>query len=156
MLRKKYVVQKSFRIDDDLESDLALLAELTNRSQNDLVNLSIKDFLLENKNWFLQAAIIEYFSEVLEYGNDAPEKPFSMQGLTIKLITDDEDKIKCIFKREINGEIIDEGEDEYKGLEGQQKLRKALLSYGVYLNAENEEAQKYLDNRLNYTDYVTI
>ena len=44
IVRKKYVVQKSFRIDQRLEYDMSLLAELTNRSQNDLVNAAIEGF----------------------------------------------------------------------------------------------------------------
>ncbi len=49
IVRKKYVVQKSFRIDQRLEYDMSLLAELTNRSQNDLVNAAIEGFLQDLK-----------------------------------------------------------------------------------------------------------
>ena len=49
IVRKKYVVQKSFRIDQRLEYDMSLLAELTNRSQNELVNAAIEGFLQDLK-----------------------------------------------------------------------------------------------------------
>ena len=41
-LPKKYVVQKSFRIDAKLEKDLEYLSNKLNRPQNELVNLSLE------------------------------------------------------------------------------------------------------------------
>ena len=59
-VRKKYVVQKSFRIDEKVERDLGILAELTDRSQNDLVNVAITELLQDNKDYFLQVAVLEH------------------------------------------------------------------------------------------------
>ncbi len=41
MLSKKIIVQKSFRIEANMEKDLELLSQRLNRPQNELVNAAL-------------------------------------------------------------------------------------------------------------------
>lgn len=49
-LSKKYVVQKSFRIESGLESRLEFLAKKLNRPQNDLVNAALDELVSEHSD----------------------------------------------------------------------------------------------------------
>ena len=42
LVRNKKQVQKSFRIDEDVERDLGLLSQITGRSQNELANVALE------------------------------------------------------------------------------------------------------------------
>lgn len=63
-LTKKEVVQKSYRIDKELEQSLEKLSKILNRSQNDLVNYALKLLFEDNKNWFFKDYIEEVAKEL--------------------------------------------------------------------------------------------
>ena len=51
-VRAKRQVQKSFRIDENVERDLGVLAKITERSQNELANVALEELLQDNKDTF--------------------------------------------------------------------------------------------------------
>lgn len=64
MLEKKDVVQKSFRIDKKLDIALSELADILNRSQNELVDYAIRLLIKENGKWFADAFVDEYYHKI--------------------------------------------------------------------------------------------
>ena len=65
MLERKDIVQKSFRIDRKLDIALAELSEILNRSQNELIDHAIRLLIRENKKWFSDKFVNEYFEKIL-------------------------------------------------------------------------------------------
>ncbi len=156
-VRKKYVVQKSFRIDRRLEYDTYLLAELTNRSQNDLVNIAIEGILQDNAEWILQNAIVEQFQTVIEKTYEEYNRIFKMGG--VQVILDEEDSFYniCIsIKRGI--ESID---DEYEKRisisdeDAEEELKELLRYVGSYIDPESKDSIEYMKKRVDYSDYTT-
>ena len=65
MLERKHIVQKSFRIDRKLDIALAELSEILNRSQNELIDHAIRLLIRENKKWFSDKFVNEYFEKIV-------------------------------------------------------------------------------------------
>ena len=65
MLERKDIVQKSFRIDRKLDIALAELSEILNRSQNELIDHAIRLLIRENKKWFSDKFVNEYFEKIV-------------------------------------------------------------------------------------------
>lgn len=155
ILRKKNMVQKSFRIDQRLEFDLALLAELTNKSQNDLVNFALEEFLLNNAKWFIDNAIVEHYSPIFEYTGEDYEPRFKMDGVVVEL--NDEDgfyKVHYVVTKE--NEIV---EDYEKNIsistdEAEENLKHCLRYIASYIDIRSEDAKQYLKERLDYKDFT--
>lgn len=157
LARKKYVVQKSFRIDQRLEYDMCLLAELTHRSQNDLVNAAIDGFLQDNAEWILQNAIVEQFAPIFEYTGEDYEPVFKMGGVEVIISERDNGyyKVNIVIKR--GTENSDNEYEKYISVsddDAEEQLKKLLRYVGSYINSESEDAKEYLKNRVNYSDYV--
>jgi len=154
MLKKKYVVQKSFRINQELELDLGLLAELTNRTQNDLVNNAIENCIIENKYWIGTNIIVEHYSPIFDATGEEYDDVFTMQNLKVDLQYGSGEFI-------ISYEAVEDGEDvkyekriPYSG-DGEFKEHdelKACLRYLAmeHLDFEKEDMINYLKERLNY------
>lgn len=155
IVRKKYVVQKSFRIDQRLEYDMSLLAELTNRSQNDLVNAAIEGFLQDNAEWILQNAIVEQFAPVFEYTGEDYNPVFKMGGVEVTL-NDSEGfyRTHCVIKRGI--ESIDDYEKRIaiSDEDAETKLKEHLRYVASYIDPESEDTREYLKKRVDYSDYI--
>ena len=83
-VRAKRQVQKSFRIDENVERDLGVLAKITERSQNELANVALEELLQDNKDYFLKVAILEHFSNEIEIAEDNLA-PFEMGGLRVEV-----------------------------------------------------------------------
>lgn len=156
VVRKKYLVQKSFRIDKRLESDTYLLSELTNRSQNDLVNMAIDGFLQDNAEWILQNAIVEQFETVIDKTYEEYNKIFKMGG--VEVVLDEEDlfyKIHVSVKR--GNKSID---DEYEKLisvsnDGAEEELKEYLRYiASYIDPKADDSIEYMKTRVDYSDYI--
>lgn len=90
MLEKKDIVQKSFRIDRKLEAALSELAEILNRSQNELIDHAIRLLIRENKKWFADKFVNEYFRKIV------PDlyKPYSETINSVQLVFQPYDFIK--------------------------------------------------------------
>ncbi len=156
IVRKKYVVQKSFRIDQRLEYDMSLLAELTNRSQNDLVNAAIEGFLQDNAEWILQNAIVEQFAPVFEYTGEDYNSVFKMGGVEVTL-NDNEGfyRTHCVIKRGI--ESIDDDYEKRIAIsdeDAETKLKEYLRYVASYIDPESEDTREYLKKRVDYSDYI--
>lgn len=147
-VRKKMQVQKSFRIDENVERDLGLLAKITERSQNDLVNVALEELLQDNRMYFLKVAIVEHFERELENGEEI--EPFEMGGLRVEMsyIGDNKLKVRSItkfdnFEREFESDICDDFENY-------------LMELSFYIDPNAEDTLAYLDGRTDYRDYVKI
>lgn len=153
-VRKKYVVQKSFRIDEKVERDLGILAELTDRSQNDLVNVAITELLQDNKDYFLQVAVLEHFMEQMAIGLEKFE-PFNMGGLYVEMKytgSDGEISVRSVVNH-------DEGVDDYTkafNSDISDDLEKYLKDMYIYIDINSEDVKSYLDSRVDYREYVKI
>ena len=87
MLRKKYTVTKSLRLDSKLSEDLEVLSRILDRPQNELINLAIEKLLIENKKWFACDIIADHFKESIGRKTD----DFSIQGVDIRVISYEEE-----------------------------------------------------------------
>lgn len=156
--RKKYVVPKSYRIDYRLECDLYLLAELTNRSQNDLVNAAIEGFLQDNAEWILQNALVEHFETVLVHTYEDYEHTFKMGGIEVSL---DEEDTKYRLHVSIN-RGIESMDDEYEKCisvsdeDAEEQLKEYLRNLARCIDPESEDTKEYLKNRVDYSDYEPV
>lgn len=155
--RKKYVVQKSFRIDQRLEWDTCLLAELTNRSQNELVNAAIQEFLQDNAEWILQNAIVEQFAPIFEYAGENYNPVFKMGGVEVVL----DESENGYYKTHISiNRGIESMDNEYEKKisvsdeDAEEQLKELLRYIGSYIDPESDDTKKYLKNRVGYSDYV--
>lgn len=159
LARRKYVVQKSFRIDQRLEYDMYLISELTNKSQNELVNVAIEEFLKDNGKWFLENAIVEQFSPIFEYTGEEYDPVFKMGGVEVVMNERDNGyyKIHISIKRGI--ESMD---DEYEKCisvsdeDAEEQLKSHLRYVGSYIDEESEDSKQYLKKRTDYSDYIPV
>ena len=149
LVKRKCVVQKSFRIDEKIENDLNLLSELTNRSQNELVNVAVMELLQDNKDAFLEVAVLEHFKEQMNLGFCEFE-PFEMGGLKVEVRYIDGDKVEVRainsvedYTRKFDSDISEEFESY---------LRKLY----IYIDREAEDTKEYLNRRVDYRDYVKV
>ncbi len=152
-VRKKYIVQKSFRIDEEVERDLSILSQITDRSQNDLVNVAIMELLQDNKDYFINTSVLEYFQNQMNLGAEILE-PFEMGGLRVEVkycengvrvrgIVKDGENIIDDYTREFESDISEEFEDYLIGLH-------------IYIDRSSEDVKKYLGERTDYRSYVKV
>lgn len=154
VLRKKYVVQKSFRIDAKLERDLEFLSGKLGRPQNDLVNLSLEMLIHDNKQWFSENIIVDEFFPVFE--GTCEDYEVEIGNVWVRIYTDtSSQELNTVCEGKIksdDGEIIDEWRNVYKDDPDEfdsikNNLRQVAL---IHLFNKPEIMNKYLDNRLNY------
>lgn len=153
-VRKKYVVQKSFRLDEQVEKDISVLAQLTDRSQNELVNCAISEFLQDNKAHFLTVAIVEHFNWQINNGN-TPMEDFEMGGLTVRMKYIEDNKVEVYSFNTIDGKIIDENTNVFES-DICEDLDRWLKSLAIYIDRDSEDVKKYLENRTDYRDYIKV
>lgn len=152
LVRKKYVVQKSFRIDEDVERDLGILAQLTERSQNDLVNVAIMELLQDNKHYFLNEAIYEHFSRQIENADGILE-PFEMGDLTVEVeYFAGGIKVRSIIKD--GDEVLEDYTREFEF--ENDEFESYLKELSVHINMSAEDTKRYLEGRVDYRDYIKI
>lgn len=153
LVRKKRQVQKSFRIDEEAERDLGILAQLTERSQNDLANVAIEELLQDNKYYFLNLAVYEHFLWQMENANEKIE-PFEMGGLRVEMeYHGDCVKVRSIIK--VNEEVIEDYTKEFDS-DISDDFESYLKELSVHINSSAEDTIKYLDDRVDYRDYVKV
>ena len=149
MLRKKYVVQKSFRIDQQLSEDLETLAEILERPQNDLVNAALEKLMQENLPWFKNNIIIDYFYSFLTGGGE--EETFEMDGVNVRMSRPaDLEGVKIEFSLSRDGQAIDSADYLYLGDYMDQTVRKLRELATLYLDSESPNVQAALKDRTNY------
>lgn len=156
-VRKRYMVQKSFRIDQDVERDLGKLAKLTKKSQNDLVNIAVIELLQDNKESFLEIAVLEHFEFEFDKGKCLPSdefEVFELGGLRVELRILQGEEIKISMKVHDGEKVFDEYEkvfDEYG-----DEAEKYLQSLSIHIDKDSEDVKKYLENRMDYRDYIKV
>ena len=141
MLSKKITVQKSFRIEANMENDLELLSQKLNRPQNELVNAALNQLLIDNMEWFVR----DFFEK------KKSELNIEITGFRIHLKDDGEKFINYDYDIETpsftehckNGFLVN-SDIGYEVLKNE--LKKAALKIG----ADTPEIQEYLHNRFNY------
>lgn len=153
-VRKKYMVQKSFRLDEQVEKDMSVLAQLTNRSQNELVNCAISEFLKDNKNHFLTVAILEHFEWQINNGSTSMDD-FEMGGLTVRMRYIEDDKVEVYSFNTIEGKLVNENTSVFES-DICKKLDEWLKNLSLYIERDSEDVKKYLDGRTDYADYVRV
>lgn len=157
LVRKKNLVQKSFRIDQKLEFDIALLAELTNRSQNDLVNVAIEEFLKDNGKWFIENAIVEHYAPIFEYTGEDYNPIFKMGGVTVEL-KEEIGFYKVHYIVTKDNELIEDYSKEfnYSIDNAEEELKHCLRYISSFIDADSEDVKQYLKKRLDYQDFIPI
>lgn len=150
-LGKKYVVQKSFRIDSKLERDLEFLSEKLERPQNDLVNIALEMLIQDNKAWFAENIIVDDFYPVFE--GTCEDLDVEIGNVYVRIYTNEKSNTICVVKiKSDNGEIIDECETEYEDEpEEFDKIKDFLRQTAIiHLINNSEIIEPYLKSRLNY------
>lgn len=153
-VRKKYMVQKSFRLDEQVEKDISTLAQLTDRSQNELVNCAISEFLHDNKWHFLTVAILEHFDVQINNGSE-PMDDFEMGSLTVKMRYLENDKVEVYSFNTFDGKITNENTSVFES-DISKELEKWLKNLSLYIDRDSEDVKDYLENRTDYGDYVKV
>jgi hypothetical protein len=150
-LPKKYVVQKSFRIDAKLESDLEYLSDKLNRPQNELVNLALEQFMWENRQWFIENLLIDYCDDYFEF--DQEHSHCEIGGVTIDLKVNDDCSTTMYFCcRNDDGNIVDETTETYpdsSDLQDKLKYKLKQISLNHLMNRQNS-IEPILKQRLDY------
>ncbi len=148
MLSKKITVQKSFRIEANMENDLEMLAQKLNRPQNELVNAALNQLMLDNMEWFVEDFLIDLCESFLEH--KVSELDISITGLQIHII-DTGERITGEyhidlpgFTENCNNMVLVNDEVGYAILE------KELKAIALKIGAEAPEIQEYLHNRFGY------
>ncbi len=146
MLRKKYSVQKSFRIDAQLSEDLETLSEILERPQNDLVNTALEELMLENEEWFREEFLVEHFKLFFEI--DVSQK-YENDEIFINIDVNEQEKT---IKFSYVDKILEEEEELYYTLneKAKQLIKQKLRDLSLYINKNDEEMKEYLKRRLNY------
>jgi len=62
MINKKIVIQKGFRINNNIANYLDILSQGSGRSQNELVNLALSKFFKDNIAYFVEDDILNHLS----------------------------------------------------------------------------------------------
>lgn len=156
-VRKKNVVQKSFRIDQRVEADIALLAELTNRSQNDLVNSAIEEFLKDNGRWFVDNVIVEHYLPIFEYTGDDYNPVFKLGGVTVELKdSDGYYSVHCVVTNQ-NGTVEDwKDEIPIASDNAEEQLKKRLRFIASFIDLDGSDVKEYIKERLDYDDFIRV
>lgn len=153
LIKKKFYVQKSFRVTDQVENDMALLAEATGRSQNEIFNASIAETLRDNKIYFLKYAILEHFLPAI--GNAEDCEPFNLGGVKVTMAYDDGNN--AVFDVAISqGEGEVHSYTESIDLFDDKKLKQFLTDLTNDIDPTSKDVHDYLDDRTDYSDCVKI
>lgn len=151
MLRKKGTVQKTFRLDADVNDDFEILCEILERTQNDLANVAIEDLLNDNKYWIARNILADYASEFFCQYQDTK---FEVEGIEVELKEIEEDIIQLKIKqKDVDKSVIQEIERKYNSMEDkeyEEKIKKELRYFGSLIDYNSESVQAYLKEKLNY------
>lgn len=150
-LNKKYVVQKSFRIDANLEKDLEKLSEYLGRPQNELVNYSLELLMNDNKTWFAENMLVDWFTGYFDGGKQKSE--YKDENVEITIIINKDCTTSYSFhvkNKEYKGERDYSGiyEDSDESMELIKDSLRRICKELIFTN--DEEMESYCKDRLNY------
>lgn len=148
MLRKKYTVQKSFRIDAQLSNDLEYLGNKLDRSQNDLMNFALEELINDNQAWFIEDIIVDNSRPFFDTLNDFELKIDDMRIL-YDTYPDNKYVIVTITVYKATGKCVLDVEKQYS-FDKLENLKNELREFAKYLDIEGRDVQKYLKQRLDY------
>lgn len=143
MLNKKFVVQKTLRLDQKLSEDLEILSKILERPQNELINIAIEKLLVENKLWFAHNILVDYCIEFIEGSKDTFELSLGKTNLSLSW---DDETIVLNFNVLADG-VVDT--HKYKLADVDELIQKLRNLY-LYLDLRKSEVEAYLKGRLNY------
>lgn len=151
-LEKKYVVQKSFRLDAKLEKDLEALSNKLNRTQNDLVNLALEMLMEDNKMWFAENILVDNCFDYFELNREKCH--CEVGNIVIDIIVND-DCSTTYYGKVLSlddGSIVDEWTYIYQDKDGlDEQLKDSLRQVALrHLLSNKDVIEKYLKQRLNY------
>ena len=95
MLEKKDLIQKSFRIDRKLDEALSELSKILNRSQNELIDYAIRLLIDQNKRWFAEGFVDEFYNEMVDELYKA--KSELIEDLALRFIAYENEKREGVF-----------------------------------------------------------
>lgn len=154
LVRKKYMVQKSFRIDEKIDRDITIISKLTDRSQNELVNCAISEFLMDNGRYFIEIAVLEHFMFQINNGSELIED-FEMGSLTVKMEYVNDEKVRVSGFNIIDGERTNEFSTEFES-DICEELEDYLKGLSLFIDDNSDDVKKYLESRMDYRDYVKV
>jgi predicted DNA-binding protein len=150
-LGKKYVVQKSFRIDSNLENDLGILSTVLGRPQNDLVNYALELLMKDNKQWFATNMLVEQFIEYFEMGKE--KSHYEDDVLSIDIVINDD--FSTTYSYQIKEENYN-GDKYYSGIYDDTDLERERIKESLrvlcseLLMDTQEKIERYCNVRLDY------
>lgn len=150
MLRKKYTIQKSFRVDYQLSDDLEYLSNVLDRPQNDLVNIAIEALIFDNRKWFVGEILINQCSAFFE-DNKSIELKIDNLHLLMQIEGDIVRVVYCVYNRFGKPKFDDEVEVYYGNKkEAKKELKEILKKIAEYIDVDGASISKLLRERLNY------
>lgn len=150
-LEKKYVVQKSFRIDAKLEKDLEALSNKLNRTQNDLANMALEMLMEDNRMWFAENILVDGCYEYFELNREKCH--CEIGNVVVDLIVNEDHSTTYSGKVYADDEsVLDEWSYNYEDdVDLDEKLKENLRQVALaHLFSNAEVMDKYLKQRLNY------
>lgn len=143
MLKKKYVIQKSIRIDAQLSEDLERLAKVLDRPQSELINLAIENLIHDNRNWFSRFYYIDKLNPILSENKKARTR---IDGQFLSVEPTDDDSYHLIWNCRYENEVVDSLDEIYDD----DELDEILIKLAENIDPNCEKMQEYLDYRLDY------
>lgn len=148
MLSKKISVQKSFRIEANMEKDLELLSDKLNRPQNELVNTALNQLMIDNMGWFAEDYLLDLCENFLE--GKVSEIEIKITGLRLNLKDTGE---TIAFNYDINTKNFSEHCKNgviVSGEIGRALIKGELKEIALKMGIDSPEIQEYLHNRFDY------
>lgn len=147
MLSKKITVQKSFRIEGNMERDLELLSTKLNRPQNELVNEALNQLMIENMDWFVEDYLVDLCEDFFE--KKVSEIEINISTLKLRLV-DTGSSISQYY--EINTNSLKETSNGFcvNDESGYKILENELKDIALKIGSDAPEIQTYLHNRFDY------
>lgn len=151
MLKKKGIVQKTFRLDCNINEDFETLSEILDRTQNDLANVAIEELLNDNQYWIARNILVDYASDFFYQYADTT---FKVDCIEVELKEVKEDVIHLkIIQKDTDGSIIQKVKKEYNVVEDKdydKKIKQELRYFGSLIDYDTKEIKEYLKEKLNY------
>jgi hypothetical protein len=148
MLRKKYTVQKSFRIDEKLSKDLEALAAILERPQNELLNIALEKLMQENLPWFKDNIIVDCVENFFDNGSESEH--FEMDCVMVDIYyMPEKEKVEIDFKLADGAGIIDQSNSEFSE-DSINEIKQKLREFATYLDNGSPKVQEFLKRRMDY------
>lgn len=148
MLSRKITIQKSFRIEANMENDLELLSQKLNRPQNELVNAALNSLMLDNMEWFVEDYLIDLCKDFLD--KKVSELSIEITGLKIHLHDDGK---AIYFNYNIEKPTFfkesSEGTTSNNSI-GYDLISNMLSDIALKIGSDAPEIEDYLHKRFEY------